>query len=69
MASLQSPESVKLIFGTAGLQRWNVNTVRQIFDVLEQNDVNDLDAAHIYVSLDQDLAQPQLTCYPREAKI
>jgi len=51
MAPLQSPQSVKLVFGTAGLERWDVETVRQVFDILIEHGVDDLDAAHIYVGM------------------
>ena len=40
----------KLLFGTAGLQRWNVEKVREVFKALEAGGIKDLDTAHIYVS-------------------
>lgn len=43
--------SIKILFGTAGLQRWSVETVEEVFKIVKDRGVNDLDAAHIYVRL------------------
>ena len=45
-----TPKSIKILFGTAGLQRWSVETVKEVFRMVQEHGVNDLDTAHIYVS-------------------
>lgn len=49
--STNSEPSITVVYGAAGLQRWDAETVRRVFGLARSYGVCDLDTAHIYVSL------------------